>query len=537
MAGYKETPRQKMIAMMYLVLTALLALNVSKEMLDAFVVVNDSVELTNENFQKKLTETYAGFEQKYQINQQKVLPFWEKAQQARRLSTEMVEYVNELKFELIALTEKIPIDSARIQPLSDIDNKDNYSTPTNFFMADSDDGSKGRGIELKTKIDEYRQAMLQLIPENERDKITLGLITDGEYTDKEGTPLNWIKYNFYNTILAADVAILNKIITEVYDAEFDIVNYLLVSVDAEDFKYDRVDARVLPKRDFVFIGDNYEAEVVVAAYSTTQDPEVYLKAGTDKFNLSDLSSARKIEGKEGIVKFNIPATSEGVKQFAGVVRVVGGQGEINDYFFNNEFIVGKPELAVSATKMNVFYVGVDNPVNISSAGIPSDKINAKISFGKLEKLPTGEWNVFVEKMPEGRYETTITVTADVDGEIRKMGEKTYRLKRVPSPIAKINNQVEGTIDRNMLSAIGGISAIMPEDFEFELNFRVVSFEMSTQRGDMVFRLKSSSNRFTEQMLTDISNLRRGQQVTFEQIRAIGPDGETRALNPINFTVN
>jgi len=537
MAGYKETPRQKMIAMMYLVLTALLALNVSKEMLDAFIVVNDSVELTNENFRKKLSDTYLSFEQKYQIDQEKVRPFWEKAQQARNLSTEMVEFVDELKYELIALTEKIPIDSARNIRLPQVKNKDDYSTPTNFFMLGSDDGSRGKGIELKNRIDEYRRQMLALIPESDKDKITLGLITDGEYFNMDGIPQNWVQYNFYNTIMAADVAILNKIITEIYDAEFDIVNYLLVSVDAKDFKYDKIDARVLPRRDFVFIGDNYEAEVVVAAYSTTQNPEVYLKVGADRLQVSDLASARQIEGKDGIVKFNIPATTEGVQKFAGIVRVVGGMGEINDYPFRNEFTVGRPELTVSASKMNVFYVGVDNPVNISSAGIPNDRISATITHGRLERLASGGWNVFLDKMPEGRSETTISVNATVDGQVRKMGEKTYRLKRVPTPTAKINNQVEGIIDRNVLSAVGAISATMPEDFEFELSFRVTSFEMRTQRGEMVNRLTSSNNRFTEQMQNEIRNLRRGQQVSFEQIRAIGPDGETRPLNPINLTVN
>jgi gliding motility-associated protein GldM len=537
MAGYKETPRQKMIAMMYLVLTALLALNVSKEMLDAFIVVNDSVELTNENFQKKLKGTYVSFEQKFQIDQEKVRPFWEKAQQARDLSTEIVEYIENLKFELIAITENIPVDSARLMPLGQVTNKDNYSTPTNFFMAGTDDGAGGKGIELKNKLDNYRQAMLDLIPENERDRITLGLITDGEYSNRDGVPQNWIQYNFYNTILAADVAILNKIITEVYDAEFDIVNYLLVSVDAKDFKYDKVEARVLPKSDFVFVGDNFEAEVVVAAYSSTQDPEVYLKVGSDKLQASDLASAQKIEGQDGIVKFNIPATTEGVQKFAGLVRVVGGLGEINDYYFNNQFTVGSPELTVSATKMNVFYVGVDNPVNISSAGISSDRINATISHGRLERLPNGTWNVFIDKMPEGRNETKISVTAMVDGESKMMGDKTYRLKRVPSPTAKINNQLEGTMDKNVLLAVGSISAVMPEDFEFELSFRVTSFEMRTQRGEMINRLSSNNNRFTDRMQTEIENLRRGQQVSFEQIRAIGPDGETRPLNPINLTVN
>jgi len=86
MAGYKETPRQKMIGMMYLVLTALLALNVSKQMLDAFIVVNETMENTNTNFNRKLDNTISKFRVQYQMNPNKVGPYWERAQKARKLS-------------------------------------------------------------------------------------------------------------------------------------------------------------------------------------------------------------------------------------------------------------------------------------------------------------------------------------------------------------------------------------------------------------------------------------------------------------------
>lgn len=104
MAEYKETPRQKMIAMMYLVLTALLALNVSKEMLDAFLVVNESVELTNENFTSKIEDTYIAFNKKHSNDPVKVKPFLDKAQQAKQMSSEMIAYVENLKYELISRT-------------------------------------------------------------------------------------------------------------------------------------------------------------------------------------------------------------------------------------------------------------------------------------------------------------------------------------------------------------------------------------------------------------------------------------------------
>ena len=539
MAEYKETPRQKMIAMMYLVLTALLALNVSKEMLDAFLVVNDSVELTNENFASKIDDTYVAFNKKYSNDPVKVKPYLDKAQKARQMSDEMVSYVDSLKYELIARTEKIPVDSARVTRLGKLKNKDDYDTPTNFFMAGSEDGSRGNGGALKNKIDTYRQNMLELLTPEERTMVKLGLKTDGDYVDANNERLNWVQYNFYHTILAADVAILNKIISEIYNAEFDIVNFLLVAIDAKDFKYDVVAAKVLPQKDYVFIGDEYKAEVIVAAYSTTQDPEVYLKMGVDSLPLSQISSARMVEGKSGRVQISLPANNEGVQKYAGVIMLKSGTGEVKNYYFKNEFTVGRPATTISATKMNVFYIGVDNPVDISVPGVSMDQIRAEISYGTLKRNPQDDhWTVQVPKAPaQGKNQVTISVYMLENGKTKKMGETMFRLKSVPDPIAKIANQTEGSISKTALKYSSSIVAKMPDDFDFDLSFHVTSFDMVYTRGETTMRETATGTKFTEKMLQYIDNARTGQRITFERIIARGPDGTDRHLNPINLTIN
>jgi gliding motility-associated protein GldM len=536
MAGYKETPRQKMIAMMYLVLTALLALNVSKEMLDAFIVVNDSVELTNENFAQKLTETYGAFEKQYQINQNKVEPYWEKAKTAQTLSKEMVDYINQLKYELISITEKIPIDSAKVIPVGRLKNKEDYSTTTNFFMGDSEDGSKGKGKELLQKILEYRKNMLNLVDEKSRDKIRLGLQTDGKYHDASGLPQNWIQYNFFHTILAADITIINKIITEVYNAEFDVVNFLLDDIDAVDFKYDRIDARVLPKTNYVFQGDEYQAEIIVAAYDTKQNPEVYYAEGVSELPVSQKDRARSIAGQDGMVQLKFPTQSLGPKKYAGFVSVKNGVGEINYYPFSNEYFVAEPSLTVSAMKMNVFYIGVDNPVQISVPGIPEESIAPSISVGTLKRDPDGkDWIVTV---PSGQKEVVISVEAQIDGKKKSMGSKTYRIKKLPDPVALIANKNEGLINRNILVAAGTIIPKMPDDFEFDLNYKIISFKMTMQlRGTEIWSDQASNNRLTESMMNNIKSANRGQKIWFENIIARGPDNIDRQLAPIILTIN
>jgi len=535
MAGYKETPRQKMIAMMYLVLTALLALNVSKEMLDAFIVVNESVELTNENFNQKLEETYVVFENKYQNNQNKVKPYWDKAVQAKSLSNEMVTYIENIKWELISRTEKITVDSAKTVSVAEMKNKDDYDTPTNYFMRDSEDGSKGEGKELKRRIDEYRQQMLNLLDPEDRDRIKLGLQTDGQYQDVDGLELNWIQYNFFHTIMAADITILNKIITELYNAEFDVINFLLDDIDAEDFKYDKIEAKILPKTNYIFLGDEYEAEIIVAAYDTKQNPEVFLMQGVDSLPESEISRATPIEGEDGMVRISLPGESVGIKNYAGVVRVKGGVGDVNTYYFNEEYVVAEPSLNVSAKKMNVFYMGVDNPVAISVPGIVEESIIPSISIGTLERdTESDDWIVTV---PQGQRETVINVMANVDGQQRDMGSKTFRIKKLPDPVALIANKNEGMVNRNILVAAGAIIPKMPDDFEFDLSYRITSFKMTLQRGLEVWSDKSSNNRLTEDMIRQITSANRGQKVWFENIIARGPDNIDRPLAPIILTIN
>jgi len=536
MAGYKETPRQKMIAMMYLVLTALLALNVSKEVLDAFKVVNDSVELTNENFAEKLSGLHMVFDSRYALDSEKVGPFREKAIEARQLSDDLRSFVEDMKWRLVSAVERIDYDTARVTPIGKLKKLDDFTTTTNFFMRGTVDGSQGEGILLQEKINQYRENMLNLVEPRFRNQIKIGLQTDGNYTDRDGKSLNWIQYNFYNTVLAANLTILNKIITEIHNAEFDVVNHLLASIDAADFKHDAVFARVLPKKDYVLRGDNYEAEIVVAAYSTTQNPEVYILEGVDRLAPDQISRARKYTGSAGIVNYRVPAQTEGQKRYAGIVRLTNPLGETEDFHFSSQYLVAEPTTTVSASKMNVFYAGVDNPISISSPGIALENLIVGISTGQV--IPDNRPGHFIVKIPTAdRNEAIITVSARIEGQVRKQGDKTYRIKKVPDPVALIAGYKEGTINRNILAQVNAIEASMPQDFEFELSFRVISFKMTTLSGSIVSELRSTSNRLTDEMKNRIRSANRGDRVWFEDIIARGPDGTERTLNAIILTLN
>jgi gliding motility-associated protein GldM len=522
MAGYKETPRQKMIGMMYLVLTALLALNVSKQILDAFLVVNESMETTNENFSKKLENSIAKFKIQYQLNPNKVGPYWEKAQEAHQISDKFVKYVDSIKFIIIQRTDRLPTfaDAQKIN-LRDVKRKDNYDVATSFFIGQSHDGSAGESKVLKDKIEVFKKRMLELVDPKYRGAIKMGMDTKGPYYDADGKKQNWEMHNFYRTILAADVTILNKIKAEIYNAEFDVTNILFSAISAEDFKYDKIEARVIPKSGYVFIGDDYQAEIVVAAFDTKANPNVRYALGSDTMYRSNFKNGTSLESENGVVRLKLPATQEGLKKFAGFIKIVSPMGDTMWFHFKDEFIVAKPGITISPSKMNVFYIGVENPVEISVPGSP-EKVIPTISVGKIR--PEGKsWMVY--DLPKGTKEATINVSAVFAGKTKSMGSTTFRLKLVPDPIAKIGGKNEGLISKGTIAAAPYLLAEMPVGFDFDLKFTVTSFTFVTEVSGDWIPTKVQGKMLTADIVKMIQNSKKNKRILFEEITVKGPDGD------------
>ena len=518
MAGYKETPRQKMIGMMYLVLTALLALNVSVEILNAFLVVNESMETTNKTFSSKISDYYTGFEKQYMNEPEKVKPFWDKAQQARKLSEDLKAYLIGIKYEAISKSEKISIDSAKVRPLYLMGSKDKYDETTAYFIGNSNDGSKGKAGEMKKVIAKYKEDLLNLVDPAERSAIKVGLDLKGPFYDADRKEQNWEMHNFYHTILAADLTILNKLVAEVQNAEYDVVQHLRSKIGAADFKIDKVGATVVPKSQYVFMGENYEAEVFVTAMDSKQSFTA---------NIGGLRTS-----ENGVVKVSLPANSPGPKSVTGTVNYKKPDGTLESYPVKFDYIVAPPSLSVSATKMNVFYIGVDNPVSISAGGVSPDQISASITNGSISRNGS-EWVV----RPASPGKATVSVSAKLGDRMKSMGGVDYRVKNVPSPEAYIANTSGGVVNRDFLLASGAIIPRMPADFEFNLNFVIVSFKFSgTSKGGDINDFAGNGNVLTPQMRDFIKRARPREKIMIEDIMAKGPDGKTRKLNSIVLTL-
>ncbi len=527
-----ETPRQRMIAMIYLVLTALLALNVSKDILNAFIVVNESMEKTNVIFAQKTAQNYVLFDQALAENEPKTRPYYNKAQQAKKYADEMVAYIEDIKSDIISLTEGISKEKAKTISVRDLNKKDNYDVGTNYFIGRSTDGSGGKSMEFKNKIIEFKKNMLDLLSDKDKELVKIGLEVEGTFKDLSGKEMNWEMYTFYHTILVANVVLLNKLISDVRNAEADIVAQLFTSVGAGDFRFNKITARVVPKSKFIIQGEEYEAEIFVAAYDTLTAPEVIIGSGVDFSTLQVLGSTRTLEGVGGLVTYKVSGAPVGEHKYGGVIKIKSPGGGTQSFPFESEYNVSAPTATVSAEKMNVFYVGVDNPVSVSVPGIPHERVRVSITNGSISSVGRGKYIVRVSSGTE----TRVNVSADMHGQVRSMGSFDFRVRRFPPPIAEIAGVREGIIEKTRLVAAPTIIARM-EGVEFDVSYTVTSYSflMQTPGGDLV-SLAGSGNRLSSEMIGHINAARRGIRCFIENIRASGPDG-TRSIGSINLRLN
>lgn len=522
---------------MYLVLTAMLALNVSKEVLDGYGVVNKSIVSTNEQYPQKRSESVEQLKREFELNKEEIGPFWEKSKKAMKLSSDMVKAIEDLRDELIATTVGISIEEAKKIPFDQLKKKDDYTNATRFLIGNVENIPNSRARKLKKMIETYREEMKKLINPRFKDLVKIGLETDGIYRNASGQKVSWEMHYFYDIPLGADIPILNKFITEVNNAELEVVNGLIHEMNADDFKYDKIEAKVLPKSTYLFPGDSYEAEVIVAAYDTSHMPvpNVYYMLGADSLPVSNRDQAQVIPRVGGKMTFKIPVNSLGVQKYAGFVSMYNFSGKEHTYHFKGEFNVAQPTVSVSPTKMNVLYIGVENPIVISASGIPAKDVLVTISIGTIKKSPDG--NSWTALVPSGFKEAIISVSATINNQIRQIGSEVFRIKNIPDPTPYLAGKKDGYLTRTRILADAKIIPRMPQGFEFNYDFTVVSFKMVMNRGFVDYDFTSTSGELTDEMKTEISRTNRGQIIEFVDIVVRGPEGKNRTLEPMTIIIS
>ncbi|MBT6747047.1 MAG: gliding motility protein GldM [Flavobacteriales bacterium] len=534
MSGGKETARQKMVGLMYLVLMALLAMNVSKDILEAFVTVNHGLQNTAENYEKKNEEVYAAFDKAKSINPQKVTEYWNKAQEAKRLSVELTQYINSVQNTVVSKTEQITEDQADTLQLKHAEKKDDYDTPTNILIGDSHDGSAGLSANLRTQIEQFKTSLLDLLRAEDRDESKLGLNTN-EVVVHNGIDHNWEMNNFYHTPLAATVTILSQIQNEVKNAEYYVISKLMEEFGHEDIPFDTVAAKVIATSNYVLQGEDYQAQLFLAAYSKTQQPNIYIGEYDSVGNLIG-SIKDTISVVNGIGNYSIPTDTEGVFEYSGAIQMTTPNGDVRSFPFQTDYIVAKPNLVVSPTKMLVFYKGPKNPVEISVPGVASENIEVRITGGNsIQKIGSGNYEVEIRN--GSPRQVFINVKARMpDGSIKDMGREEFVAKNMPKPYASIGGIVgAGKMSINTIKIQAGVKAEYDPEFVFDLPVRVTSFTVEYQsRNGMWLTLNvENSYKFDSVLKTQIfPSLKGGQKVMFKNIKGKNSAGQKYDLDPV-----
>ena len=551
MSGAKETPRQKMIGMMYLVLTALLALNVSVEVLDAFTTVNDGLENTYSSVDKKIDDYYNTFEQQYDKQPEKTAEYWNKAQNIRTKTDQFINFIErDIKLTLLlqnnGVTEEVlfnpekeedavildmeiadPKKNRRVFHKINFDNlagKDKHDAVTAFMI------EQGNAEILREKIEEYRQYVIAVLDSAGVNNFGehIGLITDGQYFAGSGEPLTWEMKNFNHVIIPAAISIINEIVGEVQTVEYDAISELYKNIGASDFKFNTLEAKVFPKTTYVLKGQDYEADVFIVASDDTKEFDAKYAQGVKEFSKASANAIRKVSSQKGIVKIKMPATVEGEQSIAGVIEMKNPvTGEIEPYPFQTSYTVAPPSANVTPTKMNVMYRGLENPISISAPGFTANQINVEVTNGELVKN-NGEY--FVKPGNENNI-TTVTVSTTIDGKRVVLDNCDFRLKRTPDPVPVLNGRTNDKFTKEEIIAAGGFVLTMP-DFDFEgYHSQVLSYDVSTIVAGYLKPIKGIQGRkFNKEVEDLIKSARRGQRVTIENIKVKSPDGEERILN-------
>lgn len=521
---------------MYLVLTAMLALNVSSEVLESFRIIDASLIQTLNNVQSKNSQIYSNFAAAEQDNPQKVKEWKDKSDQVKQKTREMITLIQDMKEEMVVKSgsisqrnEKEDFDLSPDKPTIvtskgdtlKIVKEDDLNVPSEVML------TKKRGTELKNKLNEYRDFLTSFLGADDplRDNINKQLATlDDKPNLKEGGERKtWEVMHFESKPLIAAVTLLSKMQIDVENAETSIISKFYSNIDASSFKFNKLEARILPKSTYVMKGDQFEAEVYLAAIDTTRDPEIFV-GGTELH-----------KNREGKFIYTASANEVGTFPWKGTIKYKDPGGNIVPLSFEGEYQVGNPNVTISPTKMNVLYLGVANPVKISVPGIASEDLSPSMSNGRMEKKGD-TYMVYPSKLDITGKNTAISVMIAKNGEKRSMGSMAFRVKEVPPPLATISGKNGGVLRKEDLQAEQGIIAEL-KDFDFDLKFKVTQFDITfSSSGGFSKSLKGSGNKFTQEQKDQFAKLSQGSVIIVDNITAKGDDGSNRPLSPITFKI-
>ena len=499
-------PRQKMINIMYLVLTAILALNVSNEVINAFRVVDKSLITTNSNITASNNNIYQSLADKLKDQQaaEKAKIWQPRAMEAKRLSDNMNTYLDSLKLELKKAADlKMKFNEATKDSIEDF-RADNLDASTRMFE------THGEGDRLKVRLDRYKQDMLNIDPSIKAQFQNNFPVSTEVPLSQEGHKKDFTQTYFHMTPTVAALTMLSKFQNNVKNAESEVVTYCHNQIGAVQVHMDQVGVLVGQNSNYLMPGQELSVTAGVGAYSSSASPTISINGSSVPVSNGQGTFKTTVSGAgEHSISVNVTFLDENKKLVTKTETV--------------KYVVGTPGgAAVMLDKMNVFYIGVDNPVSISS-GTGWDKTHVTMAGGTISPVggTPGKFNVRVSAIGNA------TITVNADG---KASTYPFRIKRIPDPIIKVGPSSGGRIQSVVFKNQQFIRADL-ENFDFDARFNVVSATVYFAGAGFTGGVQTAN--ITGGSLAGISaQLARclpGTTVIFDNVKVQGPDGPVRTI--------
>ncbi len=540
----KLSPRQKMINLMYVVLMAMLALNVSSDVLNGFTLVDEMLNRSVGSSVKENQYILSDLEKTLANNPAYALEYQEKIKTIKEQSDELYKFIEDLKLKIVREADGEEADVRNIKSMENLE-------AANYVMLS--DGL-GQGQILFDKINAYRKMILGMIfdPDKKRnisENLTTELPERGKRMGK-----NWQEYMFENVPVSAAVVLLSKIQDDVLYAEGEALHEIINNTDINEMNVRVNDLRayVIPNNRTLSVGDTYSAQVVVAAVDTTSRPEVYvggnlLQSQDGSFKMvcntpgehsfTGYVLVRKRDGsvikRDFAQTYNVlPRSGNERNASANIGRLPNATGGVDVDMTGRTTPRASTQIessTVSSTIMNVLYAGYENPISISVSG--ASNISATISDGTIHDLGNGKFTAIPNTVGQ---DVTISVSAIVGGQTQHVDDFKFHVRKLPDPAPYILTGADthfkgGRIAKNTILGAAGIHAAI-DDGILNIPFTVTGFEATfwDKLGNAI-PLVSNSSSFTPAMKEQIRDMQRGKAFFISKVQAIGPDKVPRVL--------
>jgi gliding motility-associated protein GldM len=517
MAGGKQSPRQKMVNLMYLVFICMLALNMSKEVLAAFGLMNVKMETSNskttasndlflESLGTKASEDAAKYDKLYKD-----------AQKIKAMSQEYYDYLQSLKDGMLEGVED-PTDYQVMDKSDYLDGK--------FFQGDN---LTPEGEDFLKRINSYRDGVNTILPATMKDvkaSVTARFQTgdeNGKETNRSGEKIDWIKYHYERFPLVASLTKLTALQADIKSTEEDALKSMLAGELSEQVSLKSFAMSLQGSKSAFYAGDRYDGKIIISKTDASSTP---VKAEL-KLDGRALTMNKDYKLEAGGVKMLIGAGNPGDHEVTGTVFFMQDGEEVPVEVKSSFATITKPGAAlIAADKMNVVYRGVANPMSISIPGIPNNKVNARATG-----LTKRSGSSYVMNPGKGR-----TVTISASGKLpdgKTVGSKLeFRIKDIPRPSGSIRGETGSSKMGRANLEKSTIGAVL-EDFDFDLNLKVSGFKFKVPGQPTVI---VKGGRLDSRAKSALKRAKRGDAIQIFDISAYISNNKTYKLKKVSPVV-